>query len=56
MMCGAAICAWTSKHKMTTKSSCEAEIVGLSDGSSEVIGCREFMLFQGYDPNPAKIF
>lgn len=24
-MCGAAICAWTSKQKMTTKSACESE-------------------------------
>ena len=53
---GATICAWTSKQKMVTKSSCEAELVGLSDGSSEVLGCREFMQYQGYDVGPAIIY
>lgn len=36
----ACICAWTSKQKMTTKSACESEIVGVSDGSSEILGCN----------------
>lgn len=53
---GATICAWTSKQKMTTKSACEAELVGLSDGSSEVLGCREFLQYQGYDIGPAIIY
>jgi hypothetical protein len=56
MMCGAAVCAWTSKQKMATKSSCEAEIVGLSDGSSEVMGCREFMVYQGHEQCAVKIY
>lgn len=41
---------------MTTKSACEAEIVGLSDGSSEVLGCREFLQYQERDTGPAIIF
>ena len=41
---------------MTTKSSCESEIVGISDGSSEVLGVREFMIHQGYDTGPAIIY
>lgn len=53
---GATICAWTSKQKMTTKSACEAELVGLSDGSSEVLGCREFLQYQGYNMGPAIIY
>jgi hypothetical protein len=53
---GATICAWTSKQKMATKSACESELVGLSDGSSEVLGCREFLEYQGYNMGPAIIF
>lgn len=55
-MGGSTIYAWTSKQKMATKSSCESEIVGLSDGVSEVLGCREFMIYQGYDVGPATIY
>ena len=53
---GASICAWTSKQKMTTKSACESELVGVSDGSSEVLGCREFLIHQGYHMEPAIIY
>lgn len=41
---------------MTTKSACESELVGVSDGSSEVLGCREFMIYQGYDMGSAIIY
>ena len=56
VMGGSTVYAWTSKQKMTAKSSCESEIIGLSDGISEVLGCREFMIYQGYNASPATIY
>lgn len=53
---GATICAWTSKQKMTTKSLCEPELVGLLDGASEVLRCREFLEYRGYNIGPATIY
>ena len=41
VMCGVCVGAWLSKQKLNTKSSTEAEIVGLSDGLSHVIWMRE---------------
>jgi len=46
----------SSKQKITTKSSTEAELVGLSDTTSQVIWTREFLIEQGYDPGPATIY
>ena len=39
----------TSKQKLTTKSSTESEIVGLSDGTVEVLWVLEFLKSQGYE-------
>jgi hypothetical protein len=36
------------KQKINTKSSCEAEIVSVSDYASQVIWIREFLIHQGY--------
>jgi hypothetical protein len=46
----------STKQKIVTKSSAEAELVALSDESSQIIGCREFLLAQGYDLPPAIIY
>jgi hypothetical protein len=37
MLTGAIVGAWSGKQKLVTKSSTEAEIVGLSDGLSHVL-------------------
>ena len=37
------------------KSSCECELVGLSDGLSQVIFTRNFLLGQGYEVQPATV-
>jgi hypothetical protein len=37
MLAGAIVGAWSGKQKLVTKSSTEAEIVGLSDGLSHVL-------------------
>ena len=44
-----------AKQKLMTKSSHEAELVSLSDGGSQVIWSRNFVIAQGYDLPPVKI-
>jgi hypothetical protein len=44
------------KQKINTKSSTEAELVGLSDSMSAIIWCRNFLEAQGYDMPPAQVF
>jgi hypothetical protein len=48
MMAGLAIGNWSSKQKLVTKSSTEAEIVGLSDGLTNALWMREMLIDQGY--------
>jgi hypothetical protein len=55
MMCGVVVGAWSAKQKLNTKSSTEAEIVGLSDGLSHVIWMREMLIAQGYTLPPTKV-
>ena len=55
LMSGGCVGAWSAKQKLNTKSSTEAEIVGLSDGLSHVIWARELLLAQGYVLPPTKI-
>ena len=45
-----------NKSKLVTKSSTEAEIVGLSDGLTNAIWMREMVVAQGYELGPTKIF
>ena len=56
MMAGVAIGCWSSKQKLVTKSSTEAEIVGLSDGLTNAIWMREMVIGQGYKLGPTKIY
>ena len=48
--------AKSSKQKCVTKSSTEAELVGLSDTASLAIHMRNFVLAQGYEVGPAVIY
>ena len=43
------------KQRLNSKSSTEAELIGLSDSTSQIIWTRDFLLEQGYDVKPAKI-
>jgi hypothetical protein len=45
----------SKKQSLTTKSSYEAELVALSDMSSEVIKTRDFLLEQGYKIGPIRV-
>jgi hypothetical protein len=45
-----------SKQKIVTKSSTEAELVGLSDSLGQVIWSRDFLVGQGYTMRPADVF
>jgi hypothetical protein len=50
------IYAKSATQKLTTKSSTEAELVGLSDSSNQVLWTRYFIIAQGYSNKPAIIF
>lgn len=53
---GGPLCSKSTKQKIVTKSSTEAELVGLSDTATQAIHLRNFVLSQGYDVGPAVIF
>jgi hypothetical protein len=53
---GGTIFAKSTKQKINTKSSTEAELVGLSDSVSHIIWCRAFLLHQGYKLGPATVY
>jgi len=46
----------STKQKIVSKSSTEAELIGLSDACSQIIWCREFLIEQGYDVSAAKVY
>jgi hypothetical protein len=48
--------ARSTKQKLNTKSSTEAELVALSDMCSKVIWHRDFLIAQGYSPPPARVY
>jgi hypothetical protein len=52
---GAAITTKSSKQRLVTKSSTEAELVGLSDGLTNVLWVKNFIECQGYDTGAAII-
>jgi hypothetical protein len=56
IMAGAAIATWSSKQKMVTKSSTEAEIVALSDSLTHVLWMRAFINDLGYTLEPTVIY
>jgi histone deacetylase 1/2 len=45
-----------SKQKVVSKSSTEAELIGLSDSMSQVIWSRDFLSSQGYEVPPATVY
>ena len=46
----------SAKQKIVSKSSTEAELISLSDGCSQVIWSRDFLIGQGYDLKEALVF
>jgi hypothetical protein len=48
--------AKSSKQKIVTKSSTEAELVATSDSANQALFIREFMIQQGYDMKPVTIY
>jgi hypothetical protein len=50
---GGAVISKSSKQKLVTRSSTEAELVGLSDGTPTVLWVKNFLESQGYDVGPA---
>ena len=45
----------STKQRLNTKSSTEAELVGVSDGLNTVIWCRNFLIEQGYQMEPIRV-
>ena len=56
MIGGACIYIKSGKQKIITRSSTEAELVGLSDALSEILWTREFVLHQGVKVGPAIVY
>jgi hypothetical protein len=50
------IYASSKKQSLVTKSSTEAELVGLADALPQVIWTREFLIAQGYQAQPAVVY
>ena len=48
--------AKSTKQRLVTRSSTEAEIVAFSDNCSPVIRSRDFLIAQSYDMPPAKVY
>ena len=53
---GAPVYFKSSKQKIVTRSSTEAELVGISDSLSQVLWTREYILQQGIPIGPATLF
>ena len=51
-----AIFAMSTKQKLNSKSSTEAELIAVSDGLNQVLWTRNFIIEQGYSLNPAKVY
>jgi hypothetical protein len=51
-----AVYAKSGKQKVVSKSSTEAELIGLSDSASQIIWTRDFLIGQGYKVDAATIF
>lgn len=46
----------SAKQKIVSKSSTEAELISVSDGCSQIIWSRDFLIEQGYQMGPAKVY
>jgi hypothetical protein len=53
---GGPVFAKSGKQKIVTKSSTEAELVGLSDSASPAIHLRNWLMAQGYEMGPVTIY
>ena len=56
MLAGAFIGGWSSKQKLVSKSSTEAEVIGLSDGLSIVLWMSLWLQAQGHDLRPVVVY
>jgi hypothetical protein len=56
MLAGAAIGGWSSKQKLVSKSSTEAEVIGLSDGLTVILWMVLWLEAQGHKVRPAIVY
>jgi hypothetical protein len=50
------VCSKSSKQHIVTKSSTEAELVGLSDSANESFHMRNFIVAQGHESGPVTLY
>jgi len=50
------VVSMSNKQKLNTRSSTEAELVGVDDAMPRILWTRYFMKAQGYDTNPSTLF
>jgi hypothetical protein len=56
MLAGAAVAGWSGKQKLVSKSSTEAEVIGLSDGLSNILWMVLWLESQGHSVKPAIVY
>jgi hypothetical protein len=56
MLAGAAVGGWSSKQKLVSKSSTEAEVIGLSDGLTTILWMILWLEAQGHQVRPAVVY
>jgi hypothetical protein len=56
MLAGAAVASWSGKQKFVSKSSTEAEVIGLSDGLSNILWMVLWLESEGHHVKPAIVY
>lgn len=56
LMSGACVGGWSSKQKIVTRSSTEAELVGVNEALTYALWARHWLMGQGYAAQPVRVY